>query len=59
MSAPCKDCPDRVVGCHSKCEKYISFRKQRDEMLAKKAEVNKQNNDVWDSIMKRKNKKRW
>lgn len=25
MKAPCKDCPDRVLGCHSKCEKYIAF----------------------------------
>lgn len=25
MRGPCKDCPDRVVGCHSKCEKYKKF----------------------------------
>ena len=29
--APCKDCPDRYVGCHSKCEKYLSFRKKLNE----------------------------
>ncbi len=28
--APCKDCPDRVVGCHSTCTKYQEFRKQQD-----------------------------
>lgn len=26
-TAPCKDCPDRFVGCHSTCEKYIQFKK--------------------------------
>ena len=30
--APCKDCPDRHQGCHSECEKYIAFRKERDEL---------------------------
>ena len=28
--APCKDCPDRVVGCHGTCTKYQEFRKQLD-----------------------------
>ena len=30
--APCKDCPDRQVGCHSTCEKYLTFRKKRNEL---------------------------
>ena len=33
MDAPCKDCPDRVVGCHSVCEKYKAFREERDREL--------------------------
>lgn len=39
--SPCKDCQDRVVGCHSKCEKYATYRagvekdkKRRNEMKA-------------------------
>ena len=24
---PCKDCPDRYVGCHSDCERYLTWRK--------------------------------
>jgi hypothetical protein len=35
MNAPCKDCFDRHQGCHSKCEKYIAFRKERDELNEK------------------------
>lgn len=27
---PCKDCPDRVVSCHSTCIKYLEYREQRD-----------------------------
>ena len=25
MIPPCKDCPDRAVGCHAECEKYQAF----------------------------------
>lgn len=23
--APCKDCPDRYIGCHANCDAYISY----------------------------------
>lgn len=23
--APCKDCPDRVLGCQGKCPKYMAY----------------------------------
>ncbi len=23
--SPCKNCPDRHLGCHSECEKYIAY----------------------------------
>lgn len=29
--APCKDCQDRVVGCHSNCECYTAWKKKHDE----------------------------
>lgn len=32
----CKDCPDRHVGCHSDCERYLEFRKKLDELREKK-----------------------
>lgn len=27
----CKDCKERKVGCHSKCEKYKKFRQELDK----------------------------
>lgn len=30
MLVPCKDCPDRYLGCHSKCDKYKAFRAERE-----------------------------
>ena len=38
IKAPCQACEDRVVGCHSICEKYDSYRKeinQRNELMKK------------------------
>ena len=29
----CKDCTKRTLGCHSTCEDYLAFRKERDEAL--------------------------
>lgn len=28
--APCKDCTDRVLLCHSTCEKYLTWKEKRD-----------------------------
>jgi len=28
--APCKDCKERSIGCHSKCEKYKEFKTAND-----------------------------
>ena len=25
IKSPCYQCPDREIGCHSKCEQYLSY----------------------------------
>ena len=30
--APCKDCKDRFLGCHSKCDKYKDYKKKSEEL---------------------------
>ncbi len=35
MKNPCKDCPDRYPGCHAKCERYKSWKKEWDELKEK------------------------
>lgn len=32
MNAPCKDCEKRANGCHSRCEKYIAYTKEREKI---------------------------
>ena len=36
MSAPCKNCPNRSIGCHGKCDKYAEFRAYCDSINAKR-----------------------
>lgn len=38
MSVSCKDCKDRYVGCHSKCEKYAQFKQEIAERKRKQQE---------------------
>ena len=38
-SPPCKDCPNREIGCHSKCKKYIQFKNDlKKDKVKEKAE---------------------
>lgn len=30
ITAPCKDCPDREIGCHGKCKKYTLFTEENE-----------------------------
>lgn len=35
MIAPCKDCKERHFLCHSKCQKYLAYKKLNDEARTK------------------------
>ena len=37
----CKDCPDRVIGCHSNCERYIAEKADHD---AEKTQIFRERN---------------
>lgn len=34
MISPCMNCPDRMVGCHGRCERYKAFRAERENEYA-------------------------
>lgn len=29
INAPCKDCQERHINCHSSCQKYADFKKEQ------------------------------
>ena len=51
----CKDCEKRTLGCHSTCEEYIQFSKERREMLDKMREENR---ILWNEVSDRNRAKR-
>lgn len=32
MKSPCKECEDRILGCHADCERYKEFQKDREQI---------------------------
>ena len=45
--SPCLNCPDRQLGCHSRCEKYIEFQKVHLEEKAMDFEERRQECEYW------------
>lgn len=41
MNNCCKDCPDRVVGCHSACDRYILAKQKHDRLMKEYKKVTK------------------
>lgn len=35
IKIPCKDCTERVLGCHGKCKRYKTFKKEIELARAK------------------------
>ena len=46
LKAPCKDCPDRYLGCHGTCEKYREYK----ERHAEEAAANQQQKDAYKDL---------
>lgn len=45
MNPPCHNCPDRKVGCHDACPRYLGWKREHDA----KREAERQRNlvSVW------------
>lgn len=62
IQAPCQDCTERFVGCHSTCEKYAKYVKDRNKLrheLKKKVYEEKNvHNYVIDAVYRAQGKKK-
>ena len=56
MKAPCKDCNERCLNCHSACEDYLKYR--YEIMKNSNAEYNDSNHKAYVSEACRRMKKR-
>lgn len=32
VKSPCKNCPDRLLGCHSECGRYLAFQEALEKV---------------------------
>ena len=46
--APCKNCTDRHLGCHSECEEYIAYKQAAREYTVLVAKARSQNRKLED-----------
>ena len=49
IESPCKDCPDRYLGCHDHCEKFQAFREKKAEARARMYEERRGDIEYWGS----------
>lgn len=48
VSAPCKNCEDRHVGCHSECDRYKKFKEEHESEKAVIREIKDKRNALND-----------
>lgn len=46
MMPPCKDCTERVLGCHGQCSKYLTYKTQLDACNANRRRILKEEGDI-------------
>lgn len=39
MICPCRDCAEREIGCHTKCEKYIHWQEEHNKKYHRQREI--------------------
>lgn len=54
---PCKDCPDRHLGCHDGCEKYKAIKEKDTELKRKRSEERRRNKAIGELHEHRRTKK--
>ena len=47
----CYECPERKVGCHSSCERYLAERKALDDEKDAKKKRQETRNMVWETYL--------
>ena len=43
MNVPCRDCTDRELGCHGKCERYMAYREELNAQTRERKADEKRN----------------
>lgn len=56
-ASPCKDCPDREIGCHGKCERYQEYATKRAAFLEERRKTMNAISATWANVHRIQDKK--
>ena len=56
-TAPCLNCPDRYLGCHDTCQKYLTYRKEQDIVNTKRSKERRFEKEMDDYEKRRRRRK--
>lgn len=57
-NVPCRYCETRVLGCHDRCEKYLEYKREREQIIAARRDEIDSNGHVVDVVRKQKKRRR-
>ena len=56
-NVPCRYCEQRVLGCHDRCEKYLEYKHEREQILEARRERREVDSHVI-GVLRRQQKRR-
>jgi hypothetical protein len=57
-NVPCRYCETRVLGCHDRCEKYLEYKREREQISAARREAIDVNGHVIEVVRNQKKRRR-
>lgn len=57
-NVPCRYCETRVLGCHDRCEKYLEYKREREQIIKARSEELDASGHVVDVLRKQKKRRR-
>lgn len=57
-NVPCRYCENRILGCHDRCEKYIAFKREREQIIEARRDELDVNGHVVGVIRKQRKRRR-
>lgn len=61
LKAPCLNCPNRMINCHSTCKSYIDYKNENEKIREEKHKINQLTQDWYglkEQVFKKINKRR-
>lgn len=57
-NVPCRYCEQRVLGCHDRCEKYLEYKREREQISEARRDETDVNGHVVDVVRNQKKRRR-